>query len=334
MERAAIASRPHLQPETRQTGLGGGSAFASFLYGAVYQGSVQEPAFTAGQQVYRALYAGDTWQASKRLTVTYGLRWEITGPWTERFNRITDFFPNATNPLAAATGMPLKGDVGFVASPQRLDRSPVNTNLKEFSPRVGLAYMLTPSTVIRTGYGIFWLPIDVNLFASPDHDSINAITESMNTSTNNGQTPFNVLSNPFPGGIIPAPQRNADPNLALYGQTVLTQNPENKLGTSQQWNFDIQKQFGPNLLIDAGYVGAKGTHLPIQTQDENELPIQFVQQQAALVGTTAFLGSVKNPFAPYVPSNSPFAASTIRLRATPAPVPNLRASAVCVTRRR
>ncbi len=293
------------------TGAGGGSAFASFLYGAVQSGSVQEPAFTASQQVYRAIYFNDAWQVSKRLTVNAGLRWEVTGPWTERFNRISVFFPNATNPLAGDTGLPLKGDVGLVASPERGARNAVNTNYKEFSPRVGIAYLLTPSTVIRTGYGIFWLPIDVNLFSEPDHDSINAITESMNTSLNNGITPYNVLSNPFPNGIIPPPQRNVDPNLALYGQGVLTQIPQNPLGYEQQWNFDIQKQFGPNFLVDVGYVGAKGTHLPIETQDENYLPIQFVQQQAAAVGTATFLGKVNNPFAAFVPATSPFATSKI-----------------------
>ncbi len=99
--------------------------------------------------------------------------------------------------------MPLKGDVGFVASPQRLDRSPVNTNLKEFSPRIGLAYMLTPSTVVRAGYGTFWLPIDVNLFASPDHDSINAITESMNTSLDGGHNALQCAFESVSGGHYP-----------------------------------------------------------------------------------------------------------------------------------
>ncbi len=302
---------PAFTAANASTGSGGGSAFASFLYGAVSTGSVQEPAFTASQEIYRALYFNDTWQVSQKLTLNVGLRWELAGPWTERFDRISVFFPNATNPLAASTGMPLKGDVGFAASPEHLERSAVNPNYKEYSPRVGVAYLLTPSTVLRTGYGIFWLPNDVNLFSEPDHDSINAITESMNTSLNNGITPFNVLSNPFPSGIIPPPQRNVDPNLALYGQTVLTQIPQNPLGNVQQWNFDIQKQFGPSFLIDIGYVGAKGTHLPIQTQDENELPIQFVQQQAAAVGTGTFLGTVPNPFAAYVPPSSPFSNSKI-----------------------
>ncbi len=294
------------------TGAGGGSAFASFLYGAVQSGSVQEPAFTASQELYGAVYVNDVWQVSHKLTLNAGLRWELTGPWTERYNRINVFFPNTPSPLAATTGLPIKGDLGFVDSSMLPQRTAVNPNYHEFSPRVGLAYMLTPSTVIRSGYGIFWLPEDVNLFASPDHDSINAITENMTSSQgNNGIIPANTLSNPFPSGIIPPPQRTADPNLALYGNGVTTQIPQNPLGYSQQWNFDIQKQFGPSFLIDIGYVGSKGTHLPIQTQSIDYLPIQEVQQQAAALGATAFLGNVANPFAGKVPATSPFSGSTI-----------------------
>ncbi len=170
---------------------------------------------------------------------------------------------------------------------------------------MGLAYSLTPSTVIRAGYGIFWLPIDTNLFSAPDHDSINAITESMNTSLNGGVTPYATLSNPFPNGIIPAPQRNADPNTVLYGQNITTQVSNNPLGYAQQWNFDIQKQFGPNFLIDVAYAGAKGTHLPIQTQSINYLPAADLALGSYLTTTVA------NPFAGKVPSTSPFNTPTI-----------------------
>ncbi len=299
------------------TGAGGGSAFASFLYGTpcassgCSASSVQEPAFTASQQLYSALYVNDVWQVSRKLTLNAGVRWELTGPWTERYNRISVFFPNAASPLAATTGLPIKGDLGLVDTPMQPRRTAINPDYHEFSPRVGLAYMLTPSTVIRSGYGIFWLPLDVNLFSSPDHDSINAITENMNTSLNNGITPYNVLSNPFPNGITPPPQRNIDPNLALYGNGVTTQTPNNPFGYAQQWNFDIQKQFGPSFLVDIGYVGSKGTHLPLQTQSVDYLPIQEVQQQAAALGATAFLGTVPNPFAGKVPATSPFSSSTI-----------------------
>jgi len=288
-----------------QGGSGSGLGFASFLFGTPQTGSVQEPAFTASQQVYRAAYVSDTYQVTPKLTLNLGIRYEQTGPWTERLNRISVFFPGDASPLTATTGLPLPGALNFVASYRRHARSAVNTLYNQWSPHMGLAYSLTPSTVIRAGYGIFWLPIDTNLFSAPDHDSINAITESMNTSLNGGVTPFATLANPFPNGIIPPPQRNADPNTFLYGQGITTQVSSNLLGYAQQWNFDIQKQFGPNFLIDAAYAGSKGTHLPFQTQSINYLPASYLALGPALLQTVA------NPFAGKVPSTSPFSTATI-----------------------
>jgi len=288
-----------------QGGSGSGLGFASFLFGTPGTGSVQEPAFTASQQVYRAAYVSDTFQVTPKLTLNLGLRYEQTGPWTERLNRISVFFPGDTSPLTATTGLPISGALNFVASYRRHDRSAVNTQYNQWSPHMGLAYSLTPSTVIRGGYGIFWLPIDTNLFSAPDHDSINAITQSMNSSLNGGVTPFATLANPFPNGIVAAPQRNVDPNTALYGQGITTQVSSNLLGYAQQWNFDIQKQFGPNFLIDAAYAGSKGTHLPFQTQSINFLPASYLALGSALLQT------VGNPFASKVPATSPFSTSTI-----------------------
>jgi hypothetical protein len=287
------------------SGSGGGLDFASFLFGTPSTAAVQEPAFTASQQKYWAAFIQDTYKATNRLSVTLGLRYEVTGPWTERFNRISVFSPTTPSPLAAVTGLNLPGSVGLVDTPQRPERTAVNTNWKEFSPHVGLAFMATPTMTIRAGYGIFWLPMDVNLDSAPDHDSINAITESMNTSLNGGITPYNVLSNPFPGGIIPPPQRNSNPNQALYGQGMTTQIPGNPLGYTQQWNFDIEKQIGATALVDAAYVGSKSTHLPLQTQSINYLPASDLSLGTYLTATTA------NPFQNVVPSTSPLNTPTI-----------------------
>jgi hypothetical protein len=281
-------------------GSGGGLDFASFLFGTPSSGSVQEPAFTASQQKYWALFVQDVYKATNRLTLSIGLRYEVTGPWTERFNRISVFSPTAISPLAAVTGLNLRGAMGLVDTPFRPERTAVNTNWKEFSPHLGIAFLATPTLTIRSGYGVFWLPIDVNLFSAPDHDSVNAITESMNTSLDGGITPYNVLANPFPAGIIPPPQRNVDPNVALYGQGITTQIPGNPLGYTQQWNFDIQKQIGANALVDAGYVGSKGTHLPLQSQSINYLPAQDLALGTFLTQT------VTNPFYNLIPATSPF----------------------------
>ncbi len=284
---------------------GGGSGFASFLFGAVQNGSVQEPAATASQLIYRAFYLGDTYKVTDKLTLNIGLRYEITGPWSERYNRISYWDQNALNPVGQQVGLGTFGKVGLVATPAHPDRTAVATNYNELSPRVGLAYQLTPKTVIRTGYGIVWLPIDVNLNSAPDHDAINAITDSMITSNNGNVSPYNVLSNPFPNGITPPPQRSPGYQQALYGQSVLTQSPDNLLGYTQQWNFDIQRQLTSKALVDIAYAGAKGTHLPLQNYDTNYLTVQ----QLSL--GTSLTESVPNPYYGKVPSTSPLDTPTI-----------------------
>ena len=122
--------------------------------------------FVAGQQIYRGYYVGDQWQISSRLTLNYGLRFEQMGPWSERFDRMVVLLPNVANPITAAAGMPLKGKFGLVNSPDSPSRN--NMDLHNLSaPRLGLAYRLNNKTVIRTGYGIFWLPNDVAFNIAP-----------------------------------------------------------------------------------------------------------------------------------------------------------------------
>jgi len=284
----------------------GGNGFASFLYGTPTSGSVQEPAATASQLIYRAFYIGDTYKVFPRLTLDLGVRYEITGPWSERYNRISFWDQAAQDPLSQNVGIPLNGMLGLVASSERSSRNAVNTNYHEWSPRIGLAYQLTSKTVIRSGYGIVWLPIDVNLDSAPDHDVINAITEPMITSLNGNVTPYNLISNPFPNGITPAPQRSASYLSDVYGQTVLTQIPNNPLGYTQQWNFDIQHQLTGNTLLDVAYVGAKGTHLPLQDYD-----LDYLTAQQLSTYNTSLENQVANPFYNKVPSTSPLDTPTI-----------------------
>src|SRR5207302_969971 len=82
---------------------GTGNGLASFLLGYGDNGSVTEPARTADQIKYGALYAGDTYQLTRKITLNLGIRVDLQGDWTERFNRIVVFNPNETSPLIAAS---------------------------------------------------------------------------------------------------------------------------------------------------------------------------------------------------------------------------------------
>src|SRR6266576_3308401 len=104
----------------------GGNGFASFLLGYGDHGNATEPSKTAYQKLYKAIYGGDTFQVTRKITVNLGVRVDLQGDWTERFNRIVAFNPTETSPIGAAAGMPnLKGAYDLVRSTQPPDPTPL-----------------------------------------------------------------------------------------------------------------------------------------------------------------------------------------------------------------
>jgi Carboxypeptidase regulatory-like domain len=287
----------------------GGLGLASFLLG--YPGSSNSFAAIvtpiAAEQLYPALFVNDDWRASSKLTVHVGVRWEKIGPFTERHNRISYFEPNVNNSILAAAGLPnYPGEIGLVSSSTRSSRSAYNSDLLQFSPRVGLAYQMYPNTVFSAGYGIFWLPNDVEFSSNfPSGDPINSSTTNMVTSINNGLTPENNISNPFPQGLIVPVGRSASYQSTLLGSSPTLNFPNNPYSYTQQFNAGIQQQIGSSLVFDLAYGGAKGTHLPFGSINFNTLPDQDLALGNALVQ------QVPNPFYGIISSTYSLGAPTI-----------------------
>src|SRR4029077_7112233 len=153
-------------------------------------------------------------------------------------------------------------------------------------------------TVIRTGYGMFYLPVDIRWNDAPHNLFINSFSTPWLPVASDGVTPSNnVLSNPFPtasGGITPPFGRRQD-LINVQGNGNEAPVNGNPAPYVQQWNFDIQRQFPGNLLFDIAYAGSKGTHLPMHDQTLNQLQPQFLPKSAADV--TALKTQVPNPFA-------------------------------------
>ncbi len=266
-----------------------GDGFASFLLGMGTGGGVTYNNFVAGQLIYSAWYAGDTWQATPRLTVNYGLRMERMGPWSERYDRMLTLLPDAVNELSGPTGLDLRGKFALVNTPDSPSRNNSHNPLL-YSPRIGLALRLNNKTVVRTGYGIFWLSNDVSFQTSPNNDPVNSYTTPFNGTLDGSVTPLDRLANPFPAGVIPAPGNSPTFQQLLYGQGPVAPLFNDPRGYAQQWNFDVQRELPGGMAVDIAYAGSKGVHLPAYSQQLDQLPEQFMS-----LGTS-LQEQVPNPF--------------------------------------
>jgi hypothetical protein len=302
---AGVTSANPLNPKNGTVGkdaLMGGNGFASFLlgYGSTSgTNSVTEPARTADQNLYTSIYAGDTYNLTRSLTLNLGVRVDLQGDWTERFNRIVVLNTTETSPLlamsnAVAGAFPnLKGGYDLVASSRHSSRTAF-PSWNHVSPRIGLSYQLGQNTVIRSGYGMFYLPVDVRWDDAPHNLFINSFNTNWLNTQSDGVTPKYPISNPFPGGITPPFGRNQG-LIDVQGNGNAASTNNNVAPYVQQWNLDIQRQFKGNLLVDIAYAGAKGTHLPMHNQDLDQLEPQYLPQNSQDVANLTKL--VQNPFA-------------------------------------
>jgi hypothetical protein len=257
---------------TGLVGIPSGNAMASFLLGEVGSGSSEFfslPEFSPYAKAY-GFFAGDTWKTTSKLTVTLGLRWDVFTPSVEQNNDTSFFDPYGANP--GAGGRP--GRLAFAGSKWGAASygadAPERTYYKAFGPRVGIAYALTPRTVIRTGYGIFY----EQAFYPGWNGGI--ATDGFNetvtyNSTLGGIQPAFLLQNGFPQNFTPPPFISSS---FLNGQNAPNYRPldANRRPYTQQWNFTIERQLGSNASVTAAYVGNKGTRLLSQINAINALP--------------------------------------------------------------
>ena len=270
-----------LTANTPSTNATGGFGYASFMLGLPNDGSLATPGFAASQRIYRGVYFQDDYRATNKLTLNLGVRYDVEGPWTERFDRIAIFLPNDPHPLGAEVGLDLRGRLALVNSPDRSSRAMRDTFYGQFAPRAGLAYRLTDNTVIRTGYGIFFIPGNVGRY-EPSLDPLSSITTPMVGSLDGGVTPGVSIDDPFPTGLLVPPGRQGDFQKQFTGLGPFAEYAEASAGYTQHWNFNIQHTLPGEWLIDVAYAGSKGTALPIVLLQANTLPNEFLSMGAAL----------------------------------------------------
>jgi hypothetical protein len=243
------------------------NSFASFLFG-------QPVVFLqGGGNFYRALrgqafnlYGQDTWKLTSRLTINYGLRYEVPSPYTEIHNYQNLWIPGRQSVVfpSAPTGLLYPGDPG-------VPRGLIPTDRAAFAPRVGLAWDVRGDGkwLVTAAYGIFYDPYYTGE-GGPLQDPISAppYLQTPQVSVPNFGDPFNG-QNPFNGGF-------AQP------MTLLVLNPHLRLPYAQDWNLNVERALGNNWLLEVGYIGTKGTKLPrfIEANPAVYLPGESTQDNA------------------------------------------------------
>jgi hypothetical protein len=316
---------------TSQSSGVGGSAVASALLGIPLNVNVN---YIGGSHAYYHTYGffvDDTFQATKKLTLTLGLRWDQPGAFSDARNNDTVFLPDQPSPLGSflnpVTGQQQKlmGNVALVGTPAWPSQREDVLHWKVFSPRVGLAYRLTDRTVLRGGYGISYPPTTLSQDGpnlSPINAAATAVNNTFQVQSGSPNSILSTVSNPLPFGINQPPRRSADPGF-FYGKLIVARKPGYPLPYVQQWNVAVEQQIGKDSALTVAYAGSKGSNLLLQgfatvsNLNLNQLPDQYFS-----MGAAALLAQVKNPFFgvitnPGTPMSQPTVAAGLLLRPFP-----------------
>ncbi|MBM3734563.1 MAG: TonB-dependent receptor [Acidobacteria bacterium] len=257
-----------------------GYGVATFLLGAVNAGNITVGEKRHERGKYYAAFVQDDWRVGRRLTLNIGLRYDVETPPVDIYNQKSNFNLDRVNPVTGVPGVLEYAGVNF-------GRSPVPVDFNNWGPRLGFAYTVEGSTVIRSSYGIFYQP-DFTTFESNQGWSA---TTPFNDPSIGPRPTFYLSEGPRPGSIISPPGSSLG-DAGFLGQGVSTRLGTDRTPYVQQWSFGVQRALPGDWSVEAVYTGSKGTKLGQggDNDDINELPPQFLSQGLALQQQVA------NPF--------------------------------------
>lgn len=276
-------------PNPAAAALASGSGIADLLLGAASVTASIVP-FEQVRRPYYGVFFQDEWRINPKLTVTYGLRYNLELAFREKDSQYAYFDYAAASPIAnRVPSIPnLRGGLVYPeGAVQRTDRN-------NFDPRLGIAYRLNEKTVIRTGAGIFTHPAPTGLDTSTGFaqrsTSVFAAADNF--------TPLFNLQNPFPQGPLQPTGSSLGLATAL-GQNISAPQGTQQVSYSAQWSFDVQRQLPWGVLVDAGYAANTAVNLytPTNTVNFNQLgpEAQALGSQLLQVVPNPFAGVITDP---------------------------------------
>ncbi len=229
----------------------GGLGLATYMLGEVTSFNRYVSTSTNAKEFQKRtfFYAQDTWHVNHKLTLNYGLRWElyfpesVNGPGNGALMNLDTGYLN----VAGIGGIP--SDMGW-----KLDKA------RTLAPRAGISYQLDPKTVIRAGYG---RSFDIGVFGSVFGHVVTQnlpvlANQQLNTSSTTGNAfLLSVGPTAYTGPAVPTSGLLPNPGYAV--QSKARPNPM-QFPTLDAWNLSIQRQVSPTMTVTLAYVGNKGTH--------------------------------------------------------------------------
>jgi hypothetical protein len=241
----------------------GGLGFATFVLGQVtnFRRYVSTSSNAKEFQKRDFFYVQDTWRASSKLTVNYGLRYEIYFP--ESING-----PGNGAMMDINTGYLSVASVGSVPSDMGWGK-PQNA----YNPRLGIAYQVQPTTVIRAGYGrSFDIGVFGSIFGHAATQNLPVLSkQQIITTTGITGNAFTLANGPPPQKSVTVPANGLLPNPGYAVNSSSRPNPL-RLPTLDAWNLSVQQSLTPTLSLTMAYVGNKGTHTLADGSGNNTNP--------------------------------------------------------------
>jgi hypothetical protein len=236
------------------TGMGMGDFFVG-RPGSFQQG---EPTRHYVRQWYTAAYGADTWKATQKLTINYGIRWEPFLPlrntngavYAFNYDRFRQGIKSTVYPNAPS-GFHYPGDPGFPGI------TGIHSHFLDLAPRIGLAWDVNGDgrTSVRAAYGYSYayLPLEWRIDAgraAPFGSETGLVPSSMDTPWAN-----------VPGGNLFPVTRDASARFVPYGVFLTLNDYDTNTTATSTWNLSVQKQVGSNWLASATYMGSQTAHL-------------------------------------------------------------------------
>ena len=224
------------------------NSYAQFLLGLTSSAQTEALPFDNNQLTSRqssySLYAQDSWQATRTLTVAYGVRWDFF-PMGVRATRGMERYNFDTNQMLICGRALVPTDCGY------------HIEQKNFSPRLGLAYRTAEKWVVRAGYGINYDPYPLAFVRDMLTNYPNDLLLTVNSANSNQFA--TRLSDGIPAITVPDVTSGVISVPAAYATRSLPQNSIR--GYIQSWNLSLQKELWGGFVAQAAYVGSRQVHI-------------------------------------------------------------------------